>query len=295
MQYIKIDKSQKEYPERLRQIKDAPQELYVQGNIDLLNRENIIAIVGSRTCTEYGKNQALKFSRYLAAQGICVISGLAVGIDTQAHRNSMKEDGKTIAVLGGGFNNIYPKENIGLYREIIKNGGCVISEYSPDVEPNTLNFPKRNRIIAGLAIATLVVEAAYRSGSTITAKLSKIQYKPVFAIPSDLSNKKGVGTNMLIQKGSRLVKSPKEILEFLNIEEKNKDVNFDIENLKYIKPEYKQIYEFMKQKEVTNIEEIQGNLKLDMQELNVKLTMMELDGIIQKLPGSNYKSIPVIN
>ena len=133
MQYIKIDITKNEYPNRLKIIKDAPKQLYVQGNMQLLNTKYIIAVVGSRKCTEYGINQSYKFAKYLSAQNICVISGLALGIDTQAHIGAMKEIGKTIAVLGGGFSEIYPKENIKLYEEILKNDGCIISEYAPSI------------------------------------------------------------------------------------------------------------------------------------------------------------------
>lgn len=293
MECIKISKNQKEYPLKLRQIKEAPKELYIQGNIQLLKSKNIIAIVGSRKCTEYGKNQAFRFAKYLSAQGICIVSGLAIGIDSQAHIGAMQEIGNTIAVLGGGFSEIYPKENINLYEQIIKNNGCVISEYAPHVKPNTLNFPKRNRIIAGLAIGTLVVEAAYRSGSTITARLSKIQRKPVFCIPSSIDSKKGVGTSRLIQQGAKLVINPKQILETYKINEK-KNVKI-IENINNIQDSsnelqgsYKVIYKLIKQKESINIEKIYQKTLVKIQELNIILTMLELEGYIKKLPGNNY-------
>lgn len=291
MQYTKIDINKKEYPNTLKAIKDAPQQLYVQGNIELLNKQNIIAIVGARKCTQYGSSQSYKFAKYLSAQNICIVSGLALGIDTQAHIGAMEEIGKTIAVLGGGFSEIYPKENIKLYEQILKNGGCVISEYSPEVKPSTLNFPKRNRIIAGLAIGTMVVEAAHRSGSTITAKLSKIQKKPIFCIPSSIENRKGVGTNRLIQQGANLITKPKDILKILKIEEINsleKETQEKIDSSEVIKNEYRNVYKLIKQGDGTRKEEIQKQMKIEIQELNIILTMLEIEGYIQELAGCKY-------
>lgn len=291
MEYIKIDKESNKYPNRLKQIKDAPNVLYVQGNIELLNFKNIIAIVGSRKCTEYGSKEAFKFAKYLSAQNISIISGLAIGVDTQAHIGAMKEIGRTIAVLGGGFSEIYPKENIKLYKQILKNGGCVISEYAPEIKPDTSRFPKRNRIIAGLAIGTIVVEAAYRSGSTITAKLTKIQHKPVFCIPSSIENKKGVGTNRLIQQGAKLIVKPKEILENFKIEETNsviEETKEKIDSSKIIKNEYRNVYKLIKEGDGINKETIQQQIKITIQELNKILTMLELEGYIKQVAGNNY-------
>lgn len=291
MQYIKIYINEKEYPVRLKQINDAPKVLYVQGNLELLNSNNTVAIVGSRKCTQYGSIQAYKFAKYLSNQGICIVSGLAIGIDTQAHIGAMKKIGKTIAVLGGGFSEIYPKENIKLYEEILKNDGCIVSEYLPSVKPNTSNFPKRNRIIAGLAIGTVVVEAAYRSGSTITARFSKIQNKPVFCIPSSIENKKGVGTNRLIQQGAKLITKPKDILRILRIKEINsleEETEDKIDSSEVIKNEYRNVYKLIKQGGDISKEEIQQQMKINIQELNTILTMLELDEYIQQLPGNKY-------
>lgn len=291
MRYIKIDISEKEYPDRLRMIRNAPKQLYLQGNIKLLNTQNTIAIVGARKCTQYGSNQAYKFAKYLSAQNICIISGLALGIDTQAHIGAMKEIGRTIAVLGGGFSEIYPKENIKLYEEILKNDGCIISEYAPTIKPDTLNFPKRNRIIAGLAMGTIVVEAAHRSGSTITAKLSKIYGKPIFCIPSSIENKKGVGTNRLIQQGANLITKPKDILKNLKIEEINslvKETKEEIDSSEVIKNEYKNVYKLIKQGDGTRKEEIQKQMKIEIQELNIILTMLEIEGYVQEVAGCKY-------
>ena len=176
-----INKTDENYPKKLLQIKNPPKQLYVEGNSDLLNQTSI-AIVGSRKATEYGKKYATIFAKKLAKAGISIVSGMATGIDSIAHIYSMKEDGKTIAVLGSGFNNIYPKENYYLYQKILQNRGCVITEYPPETEVDMANFPRRNRMISGLSIGVLVVEARKRSGSTITAKYAIQQKKEVFFV-----------------------------------------------------------------------------------------------------------------
>lgn len=170
------------YPIRLREIKEAPKKLYVEGDIKNLNNE-CIAIVGSRKCTEYGKKWCKVFVKELVKYGITIVSGMAIGIDTIAHDTAIKSGGKTIAVLPCGLKNIYPKENNGLYKKIISNGGTVITEYEPDKKASSKNFLERNRIVSGLSIALLVVEAAYRSGTSVTAKLAKEQNREVFCIP----------------------------------------------------------------------------------------------------------------
>ncbi len=184
-----IEITDKEYPKKLLQIKNPPKKLYVEGNSKLLNKKSI-AIVGSRKCTEYGWKQAMRFGKELSQNGICVVSGMAVGIDKAAHIGAKSYKGKTIAVLGGGFKDIYPEENKELFYEIIEQGGCIITEYSPEEKTKSTNFPKRNRIISGLAMGTLIVEAAQRSGSLITARYTKEQKKPIFCIPSNIGRYK---------------------------------------------------------------------------------------------------------
>lgn len=175
--------------------------------------ENIISIIGSRSCTENGIKLATKFAKGLSKQGIVIASGMAVGIDSAAHRGTLKAKGKTIAVLGSGFNNIFPKENINLYNEIIKNDGLVITEYEPNIEPSSKRFLERNRIVSGLSIGILVVEAAHRSGTSVTARLATEQEKKIFVLPHEIGDIHGVGTNRLIRNGAILVTSPKEIIE----------------------------------------------------------------------------------
>lgn len=180
---MKIIKIQDEhYPEKLRNIENPPKQLYVLGNEELLNSFGL-AIIGCRQYSEYGRKVAKDLSFKLAKQGINIISGMAKGIDSFAHVGCMVAGGKTIAVLGSGFNNIYPKENIELFKEIIKKGGTVITEYSPDTKPLGSNFPLRNRIISGLSDGVIVVEASKKSGTLITVDYALEQGKEIFAVP----------------------------------------------------------------------------------------------------------------
>ena len=172
-----------EYPQKLRHIYDAPVILYYKGNKDLLHNKNIIAMIGCRQCSQYGKEIAIKFSYELAKNKINIISGMAKGIDSYAHIGCMKAGGKTIAVLGNGLDQIYPKENIKLYNNIIEKQGLIVSEYVIGTRPNKLNFPARNRIISGLSNSIIVVEARKKSGTLNTVDFALEQGKDVFVIP----------------------------------------------------------------------------------------------------------------
>ncbi len=177
-----INIKDKDYPEKLKNIDNAPQKLYVLGNEKILNDFGL-AIIGCRQYTEYGKKVAKELSFKLAKQGVNIISGLAKGIDSFAHTGCMVAGGKTIAVLGSGFNNIYPKENIEIFKEIIRTGGVVVTEYQPDIKPIGENFPMRNRIISGLSDGVIVIEARRKSGTMITVEYALEQGKEIFAVP----------------------------------------------------------------------------------------------------------------
>ena len=180
MKIIKI--TDNNYPEKLKNIQNAPEQLYVIGDETILN-EFGLAIIGCRECSRYGEKIAKDLSFKLSQKGINIISGMARGIDTFAHISCLSAGGRTIAVLGSGFNHIYPKENSELFKEIIKNGGVVITEYSPDVKPLGSNFPERNRIISGLSDGVIVVEARKKSGTLITVEYALEQGKEIFAVP----------------------------------------------------------------------------------------------------------------
>ena len=173
---------QKDYPDKLKRIKDPPKVLYAIGNIELLF-EDSFAIIGTRKITDYGKKNCEYFSKEFAFRKIPIVSGMAIGTDSIAHITAIEYNSPTIAVLGSGFKYIYPEENKTLFENIIEKNGLVITEYEENIMPNKRNFPKRNRIISALSEGVLVIEAAYRSGTSITAKMAFKQGKKVFAVP----------------------------------------------------------------------------------------------------------------
>lgn len=267
-----IEFNDEEFPESLRYLKNSPDRLYFQGNINILN-QNGIAVIGTRECSEYGRRWCEKFVKELLEYDLVVISGMARGIDTIAHKTALKYRGKTIAVLPSGFNNIYPKENLELYEQIIANNGLIISEYMPEVEPSSNRFLERNRIVSGLSIGTLVIEAEYRSGTSVTARMTKEQGKLVFCIPGSLDNKKSIGTNRLIQNGANLVTKVEDIIENYNLQKKIK-IGIKDEILDILSDEPIDFNELLKN----------SNLKIN--EFMAKITMLELEGYIKRLPGN---------
>jgi len=210
---IKIDMNSKYYPERLKNIASPPKQLYCLGNLELLNYDKNIAIIGSRDCSYYGERVTKDFSFNLAKEDICIVSGLAKGIDSFAHIGALNAKGKTIAVIGSGLDNIYPKENIKLAQSIVKNSGLIISEYPLGSLPLKQHFPTRNRIISGLSDGVLVTEARKNSGTNITVNFALEQGKDVFVIPGNIYSKTSDGTNFMISEGAIPVTSYKDILK----------------------------------------------------------------------------------
>jgi len=200
------------YPYLLREIADPPITLYVKGDWQACFDAPCVAMVGSRRCSTYGANASEMLARDLASKGICVVSGLARGIDTAAHRGAIQAKGRTIAVLGTGIGQVYPKENAKLVDEILANGGAVVSQFPLDTPPLKDNFPYRNRIISGLSLAVLIVEASERSGSLITARLAMEQNREVMAVPGNITSKNSFGTNYLIKSGAKLVQQWQDVV-----------------------------------------------------------------------------------
>ena len=212
---IKIDLKSKWYPEKLKNISSSPKEIYCLGNLELLNTKSI-AIIGSRDYSNYGERAAKEFSYSLAKENICVVSGMAKGIDSFAHIAALEAKGKTIAVLGSGLDIIYPRENKKLYENIIKNDGLIISEYPLGTPPRRQNFPARNRIISGLSDGVLVIEARKNSGTNITVDFALDQGKDVFVIPGNIYSKTSDGTNFLIKEGAIPVTDYRDIINSID-------------------------------------------------------------------------------
>lgn len=204
----------KNYPDKLKLIYDPPIAIYIKGNKNILN-EKSMAIVGCRMCTKYGENIAKKLAYNLSLRNINVISGLARGIDSYAHKGTLKANGKTIAVVGCGLDRVYPTENETLFNEIIKNGGAVISEYIIGTKPLAKNFPRRNRIISGLSDGVVVVEAREKSGTLITVDFALEQGKNIYAVPGNIDSLNSYGTNDLIKQGAKIITNFQDIYEDL--------------------------------------------------------------------------------
>ena len=281
-----IEFASRAYPERLRNIKNPPSRLYVEGNIEILN-EIGIAVIGSRTNTQYGEKMCKKFVKNLVEYNFNIISGLAMGIDSIAHKACLKKGGKTIAVLPSGLNNIYPSQHRELAREIINNGGAIISEYENNIKADSKKFLERNRIVAGLGIGTLVVEGGARSGTSVTAKYTIDAEKPVFCIPSSLENIKGKVTNELIQKGSKLVTNIEDIinyypeLKFHKREVESKDILLDIPI--ELRTVYKTINDIPQ-----DVNEIANKTGISISDVNYKIMLLQLDDKIKELPGKRF-------
>lgn len=286
---IKIRIEDNKYPEQLKKINNPPKQLYLKGNIKLLNTPGI-AIIGSRECTKYGEKMAKKFAKELSLYGLTIISGMARGIDSFTHIGCMEGTGNTIAVLPSGLNNIYPKENKKLFDEIIENNGLIITEYEENEEADSKKFLERNRIVSGLAIGTLVVEGGYRSGTSVTARLTKKQEKNIFCIPSNLENKKGITPNKLIKEGAFLVTEVEDITsKYPELKLKKKSTKKLKKESNSVNKEYEEIYNCLDNETVIHINEISKKLNLSINEVSYKLMMLELEDKIVSLPGNNYR------
>lgn len=272
-----------EYPARLKQIYDYPPILYVKGAI-LPQDEWCLAVVGTRKATVYGRQAAEEIVADLARNKITIVSGLARGIDSIAHRSALEAGGRTMAVFGCGLDIVYPSENASLAQSIIANG-ALISEFSLGAEPRRENFPLRNRIMSGLSLGVLVVEAGDTSGAMITARLALEQNREVFAVPGSILSPTSRGTNNLIQEGAKLIRDYTDILEELNL----RAVAHQIE-LKEIIPASDTESLLLKQlsAEPTHIDEVCRSSGLPIATVSSTLAMMELKGMVRQVGTMNY-------
>ena len=279
-----ITEDDEKYSENLKKIKDFPKKLFYEGNIDLL-KETSIAIIGSRDITDYGTQVGKNIIRDIASRDITVVSGMAVGADRLAHEETLNVGGKTIAVMGTGFSYIYPPQNRDIYKRILENDGLVITEYEDDEKFKSSNFPRRNRIISGLAEAVLIIEAKYRSGTSITAGYAWEQSKKVYALPGRLDSKNGVGVNNLIKDGAKLITSADDILKDF-AEFKNRKKKITIQNSR-VKKEYRKIYDALSDKPIS-LEEISLKTNNTTMCTLKLLTLMEMDDLVKQVMGVGY-------
>lgn len=275
-----ITKLDEEYPEKLRVLPDSPFFLFCKGDLSLLGKKSL-SVVGTRKPSNYGRITTNKLVGDIAKEGIVIISGLAYGIDSIAHKRTLEVSGKTIAVLGSGFNYIYPSEHTALAKEIVDKGGLLISEYQPSKKSTKYTFPQRNRIIAGLADGVLITEAGLKSG-TIHTKDFALEYgKNMYAVPGNIDNELSTLTNDLIKSGqAATVTCAQDILSDYKIEKSEKNeafFNYSIEEQMIIN---------LLKKGQKEIDEIAKETKLDINILNSYLTSLEISGIIERLPGN---------
>ena len=295
-----INVDDKRYPPALKQIYDPPPVLYIKGS--LTREDNLaISIVGSRLCSLYGQEQSSRLAHFLSSAGFTICSGMARGIDTAAHQGALSAGGRTIAVQGCGLANVFPPENKKLFELIAESGAC-ISELPLGYEPLSENFPPRNRIIAGLSLGTIVVEAGLRSGALITARVALENNREVMAVPGKIDSPLSKGTHRLLKQGAKLIESVEDVMEGLGYigEQLEQHVStaaekaaesvetplFDIKALKLSGPE-KTIYECLK-KEPSHIEEIIEDTDLAAGSVNAGLVSLRLKGLIKQLPGSLF-------
>ncbi len=288
------------YPPRLKEIYDPPPILRVRGNAEVLTKPGI-AMVGTRHPTPYGSGMAERLACDLAAQGLVIISGMARGVDTASHRGAISAKGKTVAVFGTGVDVIYPKENSRLSEQILALGGALISEFPLGTFAAPQNFPIRNRIISGMSVGVLVVEAAEYSGTRITARCALEQNRDVFAVPGNVTNKNSWGPNTLIKQGAKLVATWEDVWEDLPAEvrlaltpsaspESQGASSASLFPDEGLPPHEKRILSLLKADEATHIDEIVERLENDLSssEIFAALFELELAGKVRQMPGKNF-------
>ena len=274
-----------EFPEGLRQAEvDPPLLLYYRGDKALLNSPSV-AVVGTRACSSYGKEAATRISSELCDRGVTIVSGLASGIDTYAHRAALKAGGKTVAVLGSGLNRVTPTSNIGLSDEILSSGGLIVSEYTPNSDATRYTFPERNRIISGLSRGVVVVEASEKSGALITAGFAEEQGRTVFAVPGNITSLKSVGSNRLLYDGAVPALCGDDICYTLGIGSGKKEKNSRIIQLDIFE---QKIYNILQSGE-ENFDSLVEKSELPPNKLSSVLSSLEIKGAIVKLQSNKYR------
>ena len=295
-----------DYPERLREIYDPPPVLWARGETGLL-QEPGIAVVGTRHPSPYGTGMAQMLSRDLAARGMVILSGMARGVDTEAHKGALEAKGKTVAVWGTGIDVIYPKENKRLAEQILSSGGCLLTEFPTGTFPAPQNFPLRNRVLSGMSVGVLVIEAAENSGTRITARCAMEQNRDVYAVPGNVTNKNAWGPNTLIKQGAKLTATWEDVWE--DLPSHVRDVIEDrmaalsgagTASLKggaaslfaeqEMPPTERLVYSQLRADEAVQLDELMERLHGDLPsaEIFTALFELELAGRVRQMPGKNY-------
>ncbi len=277
------------YPKMLKNIENPPAVLYYKGKLFECNLEKTLAVVGSRKASTYARDNLKKIISGLGNTDICVVSGLASGIDTVAHTAAIENNLKTIGVIASGFDYIYPMSNKTLYQNIENGYGAVVSEYYPTFEPMKFRFPQRNRIVSGLSYGTLVAEASLRSGALITANLTLEQGRELMCIPGEISNPNTEGIYKLLKNGATIVTESEDILNALNWEIKRENPQQQL-TLPMLTPDEEKIFDNL-QIEEKGVDELLSLTGLKLDDLLMNLTTMELKGIIKQYNGDRYKKV----
>lgn len=288
------------YPAQLRQIYDPPLVLYVRGNVDAIGQPGV-AVVGTRHPTPYGLGMAERLACDLAVRGLVIFSGLARGVDAAAHRGAINAKGRTVAVFGTGVDVLYPKENTRLTEQMLNLGGALISEFPMNTFAAPQNFPIRNRIISGISIGVLVVEAAEYSGTRITSRCALEQNREVFAVPGNVTNKNSWGPNTLIKQGAKLTATWEDVWEELppqvrlaltpaTSDESQAGEAASLFGETELPPHERKILKLLKADEATHIDEIVESLEADLSssEIFAALFELELAGKVKQMPGRNF-------
>ncbi len=280
-----------DYPEPLRQIYDPPHILYVRGQAAVLNQP-AVAVVGSRRCSVYGREVAYAFSRDLARLGLTIVSGMALGIDSQAHLGALAGGGTTVAVLGSGVDVVYPRSHQRLYERIVENG-CVVSEFRPGTWAAAQNFPIRNRIISGLSVGTVIPEASEFSGSLITARLTLEQNRELWAVPGNVTSAGSYGPNHLIRQGAKPVTCAQDILEDLPMPVLSR-LSASCQGGEVLAPaagRERQVLECLSSERATHFDQILMQTGLNVTDLSSVLVSLEAAGRVRAYPGRRYSRV----
>ncbi len=282
--------SDEKYPKRLLNCYDSPELLYYKGNADL-NTAKIVAVVGTRTHTEYGKQVTEKLLKDLASLNVLVVSGLAYGIDAIAHKAALKNNLPTVGVLAHGLDQIYPSHHSNLAKDMLKNGG-LLTEFRSRTNPDKHNFPTRNRIVAGMSDATIVIETGIKGGSMITAELANGYNKDVFAFPGKVTDNKSDGCNYLIKSNKAvLLTDAQELIELMGWEEKAKSKKEEKKQKELfieLTKEEKIVVDILKEKETVHIDEINLRSNLSSSTVAAAILSLELQNVVSSLPGKLY-------